>query len=544
MRFYISSLNRAKQTAKLLRHLFDFHHDIDVDLTACQQAVAAVLGYADWAELKKITNKHVEPNTSFDELLRPADLHQRLRTQASVLASLFDLNPHGAAMMVADLRATAHPAGPHYIEGPSSIIGEPSLEYRGHSPWRRDPLILRNGHFYRMSWDWNDITWVTPDIDAMTSSSDEAKSIIANTTTKIFMRVEETEITAKLSVESGDKFRAQVGSLQGHSGEAHTGPHEMKKDEAIVTWMDKQFKVETFRAFPDDKSNAVALPAPFLRSLKVGEALITQGNMVEKISAEGIESAANMDIDKVPANTANPFTSGSAESLAKLVISLLDNPDNRGIWLTRAISLFSSVIRALVWKREGGLLNLTIPLVREYMSLQRVVDLADKNVEPDMPAEVRIPIEEYLSSIPGFLKEMGGAQRQTTLDQHSFLEMQFVKILDSLADVYGHVFRLRESDSQASKFSFGKPGLYIAGDLRAIKAGDDYTVDPFGRISVLGSDIRVIPVDAANMVEFEAVVDEIGIYQKSRHGFRFMRTVNALNEQTSPCTSPDDNPSN
>ena len=45
-----------------------------------------------------------------------------------------------------------------------------------------------------------------------------------------------------------------------------------------------------------------------------------------------------------------------------------------------------------------------------------------------------------LTSLPGYQADKGYKQSQTTLDQHGYLEMQFTKILGSLADVYGHVF--------------------------------------------------------------------------------------------------------
>lgn len=48
----------------------------------------------------------------------------------------------------------------------------------------------------------------------------EAKSILANTSNKIFLRVEEMEMTAKLAVEStGKGFQTQAAGFSGHAGE-------------------------------------------------------------------------------------------------------------------------------------------------------------------------------------------------------------------------------------------------------------------------------------------------------------------------------------
>jgi intracellular multiplication protein IcmO len=92
----------------------------------------------------------------------------------------------------------------------------------------------------------------------------EAKSMIANTTTKVFMRVEETEMTAKLAVDSAGKGQfAKVSGFAAKSGE-FSKPYldnmearfeEQERitvrnlralgvGEAYVTWRDSVFKVK------------------------------------------------------------------------------------------------------------------------------------------------------------------------------------------------------------------------------------------------------------------------------------------------------------
>lgn len=116
------------------------------------------------------------------------------------------------------------------------------------------------------------LVFATQDIPAMMRENDkEAKSIIANTTTKIFMRVEELEATAKLAIDSGGKgLKAQTSGFSGKSGEfnmSYLDGMEAKIEtvdrisaldlralgvgEAYVTWHDQYFKVKTFHAFPE-----------------------------------------------------------------------------------------------------------------------------------------------------------------------------------------------------------------------------------------------------------------------------------------------------
>ncbi len=68
------------------------------------------------------------------------------------------------------------------------------------------------------------------------------------------------------------------------------------------------------------------------------------------------------------------------------------------------------------------------------MNLRRVIDLADADKYPEMPVAIRKALGAYLSSLPGFQREKGYRQSQTTLDQHGFLEMQLTRALGYLAD--------------------------------------------------------------------------------------------------------------
>jgi hypothetical protein len=121
------------------------------------------------------------------------------------------------------------------------------------------------------------LVFATQDIPAMLRNDDkEAKSMIANTTTKIFMRVEETEMTAKLAVDSAGKGNfARVSGFAANSGEFATpyldnmearfeeqervtvrNLRALGVGEAYVTWRDSVFKVKTFHAHPEGEYGA------------------------------------------------------------------------------------------------------------------------------------------------------------------------------------------------------------------------------------------------------------------------------------------------
>ena len=141
---------------------------------------------------------------------------------------------------------------------------------------------------------------------------------------------------------------------------------------------------------------------------------------------------------KIMSNTLNLFSSGSSDYLPDGCI--LDDAGGDGaMWKGRATAMLTGV-RALTWLRDEGMVDLNVGEIREFMGLKRIIDLADTSKYPDLPQPIRKTINSYLTSLPGFQPDKGYKQSQTTLDQHGYLEMQFTKILGSLADVYGHVF--------------------------------------------------------------------------------------------------------
>ncbi len=157
-------------------------------------------------------------------------------------------------------------------------------------------------------------------------------------------------------------------------------------------------------------------------------------NFMEDDKSEG-------DAGKVPSNTLNPFSTGGADVLTQMVVSLMDESGgDGGMWKGRATAMFTGVMRAMVYLRNNGLLDLDVGAIRDFLNLRKIIDLNDESKFSDMPAAIRKSVSSYLTSLPGYQPEKGYKQAQTTLDQHGFLEMQFTRIMGSLADVYGHIF--------------------------------------------------------------------------------------------------------
>ncbi len=138
-------------------------------------------------------------------------------------------------------------------------------------------------------------------------------------------------------------------------------------------------------------------------------------------------------------NTLNPFSSGGSGGLTELVVSLMDDGGGGGdMWKGRAISLISAMMMALTYMRDQKDILLDVDIIREYLILDNIIKLYKQR--KDFPNHIRAALKGYLVSLPGF-QENAAKQNDTVAEQHGYLQMQFTKILGSLADQYGFIFK-------------------------------------------------------------------------------------------------------
>lgn len=229
---------------------------------------------------------------------------------------------------------------------------------------------------------------------------------------------------------------------------------------------------------------------------------------------------------KIKSNTVNPFSTGSSDSLTQMVVSLMDDSGGEGgMWKGRATAMLTGIMRALCWLRDNGILELNVGAMREFMNLDKIIDLADETKYPEMPPQIRGSIKAYLRSLPGFQEDKGKNQGNTTRDQHGYLEMQFTKILGSLADVYGHIFKTEYGEVDMSDVVLNRRILFVM--LPALeKSGDELA--NLGKIvvanlkgmmgSTLGSEIEGTWYDVVENRQttssspFITILDEVGYY--------------------------------
>lgn len=143
--------------------------------------------------------------------------------------------------------------------------------------------------------------------------------------------------------------------------------------------------------------------------------------------------------DQKLSNTLNPFMFGSSGSLTELLVSLMSDSGGKGdFWKDRAISLVQAIIPALVWLRDKRGLLLDVSVIREYLNLPRILELRRIT---EMPQSIQESLRAYCENLAGWNERKGAQQGDTTMEQHGFLQMQFTRVLGSLGDVYGHIFK-------------------------------------------------------------------------------------------------------
>lgn len=141
-------------------------------------------------------------------------------------------------------------------------------------------------------------------------------------------------------------------------------------------------------------------------------------------------------------NTMNPFSSGSADSLTELIVSLLPDGGSDGIWKGRAAVFMSALMRVLVSLRDQRKLLLDVDTIRQHFSLEKITELVYRD---DVGDKQKAGLREYLFNLPGYKKptaqEPNPEQEMGVYEQHGFITMQYTEAFGLLSDTYGHIMK-------------------------------------------------------------------------------------------------------
>lgn len=222
-------------------------------------------------------------------------------------------------------------------------------------------------------------------------------------------------------------------------------------------------------------------------------------------------------------NTYNPFAVGNAESLIQLIVSLMDASEGKGdMWKGRAISFISSLLPALVDLRDKGLLMLHIGAIREFLPFPKFSEMLNN---PNVSQRSRDMMQAFLLDVPGYKRDKGDNQSGTFTEQYGYQQMQFTRILSSLADTYGHIYFTPQGEINLKDIVLNRRILLVL--LPALEKSDPELAN-LGKIIVAGfasmmgvqlgnklegSKLELLDARATNApTPFIGIFDEFGYY--------------------------------
>jgi intracellular multiplication protein IcmO len=240
---------------------------------------------------------------------------------------------------------------------------------------------------------------------------------------------------------------------------------------------------------------------------------------------------------RAPSNSMNPFSSGSASYLTNMLVSLMPQAEgDNAMWKERAVSLISSLMPALTWKRDNQDIPLSVSSIRDYLNFHNVVKLSRDDA---LPVILRESISGYLNTLPGYVdaafddngkeKPVGPDQPMidttTVRQQHGYLTMQFTRSLQSLGDDYGYIFDTQAADVDMVDVVLNRRILIVL--IPALEKSSDETAN-LGKIvaatikGMMGSTLgATVEGETSTVIEnkpthsatpFMTVFDEVGYY--------------------------------
>lgn len=143
-------------------------------------------------------------------------------------------------------------------------------------------------------------------------------------------------------------------------------------------------------------------------------------------------------------NTTNVFGIAQETYTINLMDSMLPKTGGSGgDWQEKARSMNQALVTALVYKcrREGSVMSQRT--IQSHLPLRKIAGLYVQAVEEQWHEEIRVALENYLSTLAGFDMDKVGTPSEWDPEanrQHGYLMQQYTRMLSLFNDTYGHVF--------------------------------------------------------------------------------------------------------
>jgi intracellular multiplication protein IcmO len=224
-------------------------------------------------------------------------------------------------------------------------------------------------------------------------------------------------------------------------------------------------------------------------------------------------------------NTSNPMAFGTAEALRSMIVGLMRESGGDGdMWKGRASTMLKGLLKALVFMRDKGRLNMDIEKIRDHMPLDIMIGLTH---DATLPESAKGQIRKYLLELPGYNEDeaMIGQINGEAYKQHNFLTMQLSEVMSDLSDTYGHIFKAPLGEVSFKDVIYNGRILFVmlpalekdpdalAGLGKLVVSGVRSALAPALGNKIEGYKVEVIDKKPTNAkVPFLIILDEYGYY--------------------------------
>lgn len=150
----------------------------------------------------------------------------------------------------------------------------------------------------------------------------------------------------------------------------------------------------------------------------------------------------NLPREDKSTNTFNLMLNTSSGMLIELLTGLLDGDGGSDdMWKSRAIAFIGALTQPLVFLRDKQEIELSPATYIDFMELPEIERFVyDNKYNYDGFEEVIKPLRSYLTTLPGYNRNLIGNQAQQTNEQFGYITMQMTRSINDLGFTYGHIF--------------------------------------------------------------------------------------------------------
>lgn len=133
-------------------------------------------------------------------------------------------------------------------------------------------------------------------------------------------------------------------------------------------------------------------------------------------------------------NLEHLLKNGTSQEVIDIIDKDLALSQSNPMWHGRALSLLIPVVNSLVWMRNYNNKILTSQILADYLYLNKVRELYEKEI---LPIDLRKNIYQYLISLPCYNinLEVSAKQSEIAIELHLYIQISIAYIVGDLSGV-------------------------------------------------------------------------------------------------------------